>query len=53
MGILYKKMRREVEDVEIFYDKYFRERRVINLVFFFWYKLNLEIYSKILVISFG
>lgn len=48
-----QKLRREVEDAETSYDKHFRERRAINPVSFSWYKLNSEIYSKTLAISFG
>lgn len=52
-GDIVQKLRREVEDAKTSYDKHFREKRAINPVSFSWYKLNSEIYSKTLVISFG
>lgn len=44
---------REVEEADTSYDKNFRERRAINPVSFTWYKLNSEIHSRTLAISFG
>lgn len=52
-GDMVQKPGREVEEADTSYDKNFRERRAINPVSFSWYKLNSEIHSKTLAISFG
>lgn len=52
-GDMVQKPGREVEEADTSYDKNFRERRAINPVSFSWYKLNSEIHSKTVAISFG